>query len=80
VGLLVRILLFVAGAIASWFVSKDSVNFISVQMAVGLLLFPAFVALLAFWPTDWIKKLCGHLKPWIPSRHEQPGNTNRRHD
>lgn len=79
-GLLVRILLIVSGAIASWFVSKDSVNFISVQMAIGLLLFPAFVALLAFWPTAWIKKLYLRLKPWIPQRHEQPGNTSGRRE
>lgn len=77
-GLLVRILLFFAGAIASWFVSKDSVNFVSIQMAVGLLLFPAFVALLAFWPKDRIKKLYVRLEPLIPSSHERPGNTSGR--
>jgi hypothetical protein len=69
-GLLVRLLLFVAGAIASWFVPKDAVNFISAQITVALLLFLAFAALLAFWPTDWIKMLHARLKSWIPPRHE----------
>ena len=77
-GLLVRLLLFVPGVIASWFVSKDAVNFVSVQVAVGLLLFPAFVALLAFWPTDWIKKLYVRLKPLITSSHQRPGKTSGR--
>jgi len=70
VGLLVRLLLFVAGAIASWFVSKDAVNFISVQITVALLLFLAFAAVLAFWPTAWIKKVYVRLKPRILPRHE----------
>ena len=62
VGLLVRFLLFVAGAIASWFVARDALNYISIQMTVVLLLFLLFGVVLALWPTDWIRKQYLRLK------------------
>jgi len=80
VGLLVRLLLFVAGAIAGWFVAKDAINFISVQITAALLLFLAFAALLAFWPTEWIKKLYVRLTPWSSPRHGLRGNTSGRRE
>lgn len=58
--LLVRLLLFIATAIASWFVARDALNFVAYQLAVALLLFLAVVAVVAFWP--WFKELLRHSK------------------
>ena len=53
---LVRILLFLAGMIAAWFVAPDSTNFEILQMGFALLLVAFFVALAAFWPniSKWL--------------------------
>ncbi|MCC5015396.1 MULTISPECIES: hypothetical protein [unclassified Legionella] len=48
-GWLVRILLVVAGFIASWFVARDALNFDIVQMVVAIFLFTIIVAIAAFW-------------------------------
>jgi ABC-type phosphate transport system auxiliary subunit len=48
-----RLLLFIAGPIAAWFVARDAANFGVVQMIVAMLLIVAFVGLAAFWPARW---------------------------
>lgn len=48
-----RVLLFIAGPIAAWFVAKDAPNFGVVQMIVAMLLIVVFVGLAAFWPARW---------------------------
>lgn len=54
---IVRILMIAAGAVTSWFVAKDAVNFGVVQMMVALLLLTLLVAVLAFWPSRWTIRL-----------------------
>lgn len=56
---IVRGLLVISGAIASWFVARDALNFAVIQMVIAVLLFTALVAIAAFWPTlkNWLKRL-----------------------
>lgn len=54
-GFIARILLFIGGIIASWFVSTEVTNFIVYQIAVTLLLIAVLAAILAFLP-QWLKK------------------------
>ena len=61
-GLVVRILLALAGSIATWFVAKDALNFSTVQMTVAVLLFVAGVGILAFWPSQWFSR-SGRRRP-----------------
>ena len=56
-GLIVRILLGLAGVLASCFVARDALNFSTVQMTIAVLLFVAAVGALAFWPTRWFHGL-----------------------
>ncbi len=58
-GLVIRILLVLAGLIASWFVARDALNFEITQMVVAVFLFTLAVAIAAFWPMikDWAKSL-----------------------
>lgn len=51
--LLIRIILVVAGFIASWFVARDALNFPIFQMIISVFIITLVVAILAFWP--WIK-------------------------
>lgn len=57
-GWLVRILLVVAGFIASWFVARDALNFDIVQMVVAIFLFTIIVAIAAFWDVlvNWLRR------------------------
>lgn len=58
-GLLARILLVVGGAITSWFVANDAVDFAAIQMTVAIVMFGLAILVAAFWPTAWIRKLIG---------------------
>lgn len=49
----VRIVLMVAGVVASWFVAKDALSFGLVQMTIAILLCTLVVLVLAFWPACW---------------------------
>lgn len=55
VNLLLRPVMFLAAAIAGWFVAEDAVNFDVIQMVVALFLITILVAVAAFWETlsDW---------------------------
>ena len=57
-GWIVRIILSVAALITGWFVARDAPNFGIVQLAVGLLLVTAFLAVAAFWKQllAWLKR------------------------
>ena len=50
IGWIARIIFSLAAVVAGWFVARDSANFSIVQLAVGLLLAAAFVAVAAFAP------------------------------
>lgn len=50
---IVRGLMSVAGAIAIWFIARDSPNFELVQGAVATILLASILALIAFWPRIW---------------------------
>ncbi len=54
-GFIARILLFLGGIIASWFVSTEVTNFIAYQIAFTLLLIAVLAAMLAFLP-EWLQK------------------------
>ncbi|WP_215399298.1 hypothetical protein [Rheinheimera oceanensis] len=54
-GFIARILLFLGGIIASWFVSTEVTNFIAYQIAFTLLLIAVLAAMLAFLPW-WLQK------------------------
>lgn len=69
--LLVRLLLFVAAAIASWFVASDALNFVAYQLAIALLLFLAVIAVVVFWPT-WRRKLRGSETRQPPGPGQSP--------
>jgi uncharacterized membrane protein YbhN (UPF0104 family) len=58
-GLFSRLLLVIAGFIASFFVAKDALNFNVIQLIIAVLLFTTLVALIAFWPmfVAWIRKM-----------------------
>jgi hypothetical protein len=58
-GWIVRILLFFAGLITSFFVARDALNYDIVQMVVALLLFTVIIAIVAFWPM--LKKWFSHI-------------------
>ena len=47
--LIIRPIMILAAAIASYFVARDAVNFTIIQMVVALLLITVLVALAAFW-------------------------------
>ncbi|MBS0249817.1 MAG: hypothetical protein JSR78_01995 [Proteobacteria bacterium] len=51
VNLLLRPLMFLAAAIAGWFVAEDAVNFDVIQMVVALFLITIVLAVAAFWET-----------------------------
>ena len=53
VGWIVRVLLIVAGSVASWFVAKDAPQFGVLQMIVAVFLLALVVAVLAYWPERW---------------------------
>lgn len=50
IGVIVRVLMILAGSITSFFVAKDELQFDIVQMIVAVILFTVFVGILAFWP------------------------------
>jgi len=54
-GFIARILLFLGGIIASWFVSTEVTNFIAYQIAFTLLLIAVLAAMLAYLPW-WLQK------------------------
>lgn len=58
-GLIVRILLIIAGFIASLFVARDALNFDVIQMTVAVLIFTFLIIGAAFWQTwvKWLKKI-----------------------
>ena len=62
-GWIVRILMVVAGGVASLIIAKDAPNFGVVQMMVALLLLTLVVAVLAFWPARWTVR---HNRPQKP--------------
>ena len=45
-------LLNTAAVLASWFVNKDSWNFVTIQMALAVLVLAIVVALIAYW--QWL--------------------------
>lgn len=48
-----RILMVLAGIVASWFVVRDAANFSIIQMTIALLLLTLCAALAAFWSSLW---------------------------
>lgn len=52
-----RIVLIVAGVVASWLVAKDEPFFPTLQMATAVLLFVLAVLAVAFWPASWTANL-----------------------
>jgi formate hydrogenlyase subunit 3/multisubunit Na+/H+ antiporter MnhD subunit len=60
---LARGLLIAAGFVASWFMTRDSLQFGLLEMAVALLLVVFIVAVLAFWPERWTHILNRLHKP-----------------
>lgn len=48
-----RIILIVAGIVASWLVAKDVSYFPTLQLAVAVLLVALVVLAIAFWPARW---------------------------
>lgn len=66
VNLLLRPIMFLAAAIAGWFVAEDAVNFNVIQMVVALFLITIVVAVAAYWETlsEWYanRKISGKLK------------------
>lgn len=55
---IVRVLLGLAGAIASWFVTRDALNFAIIQMVIAVLLFTLIIIIAAFWSVikTWFKR------------------------
>ena len=53
---IVRILLFIAGPIAAWFVARDTDSFGFLQVLIAILLIAGFLVLAALWSPRW--------KPW----------------
>jgi len=53
IGWIARGLLIVAGFITSWFMTRDSLQFGVMQIAVAALLLALIVAVVAFWPAHW---------------------------
>lgn len=56
-GWIVRGLLIAAGAVTGWFVARDAAVFGIAQVMVALLLLTAVVAILAFWPSQWMASI-----------------------
>jgi len=56
-GWIIRGIMFLAAIIASWFVSRDAVNFSIIELVAALFVIMALVAFAAFWEamTDWVK-------------------------
>jgi hypothetical protein len=54
---LARGALILSGVVAGWFVSKDSPNFSLVQGMAALVVIALIVAVLAFWPSRWTRRL-----------------------
>lgn len=52
-----RIVLIVAGVVASWLVANDAAFFPTLQLATAVLLFVLIVLVIAFWPASWTAKL-----------------------
>jgi hypothetical protein len=48
-----RGILIIAGVVASWFMSKDSPQFIIMEAALAIFLIAFVVGVLAFWPERW---------------------------
>jgi hypothetical protein len=46
-----QLVLSAGGVVASWFVSRDSLGFVDLQMGFALLVLAAIVCVFAFWPT-----------------------------
>jgi hypothetical protein len=63
VNLLLRPVMFLAAAIAGWFVAEDAVKFDVIQMVVALFLITVIVAVAAFWET---------LSDWFTSKNSRP--------
>lgn len=57
-GWIIRILLIIAGFIASFFVARDALNFDVVQMIVAVILFTSVITVIAFWPMliKWLRE------------------------
>lgn len=51
-----RIVLIVAGIVASWLVTKDAPYFRTLQLATAVLLVVLIVFAIAFWPARWTAK------------------------
>lgn len=51
-----RIVLLVAGMVASWLVAKDAPYFPTLQLANAVLLVALIVFVIAFWPARWTAK------------------------
>lgn len=47
---ILRILMFIAGPIAAFFVARDALNFSTIQTFVSLLLMVSFLVVIALWP------------------------------
>jgi hypothetical protein len=56
-GWIIRAIMFLAAIIASWFVSRDAVNFNVIEFVAALFIITALVAIAAFWEamTEWVK-------------------------
>lgn len=54
---IIRLLLVMAGSIASWFVARDALNFAIVQMVIAVILFTIVIFIAAFWSSlkNWFK-------------------------
>ena len=52
ISLILRPVLFIAAAIASWFVAEDLANFSVIQMTVALVLIAAVITVAVFWGGD----------------------------
>lgn len=63
IGWIVRVLMIVAGGVASWIIAKDAPNFGVVQMMVALFLLTLIVAVFAFWPPRWTIRLNRSQRP-----------------
>lgn len=59
--LIVRLLLIGGGAIASWFVSNEALNYEVIQMVAAIFIFMFMAVLAAFWPIifAWLKSTFG---------------------
>ena len=59
IGWIVRILFVLAGAITSWFVAEDALNFEIIQTVIAVLLFTVAVFIIVFRPVikNWFRAL-----------------------